>query len=1366
HGDSGSKANLVFDGENDHLGSEKPVSDQKIDNLVALVKGSKSERSPEGGGMVEELSTSDGHYSADSFCDEESLLVNSIECGVQSNDRDSDSARRDEAVGVSVKKLGFSMLNIMAQLHPEALIETARNMVAWKEFATQASCCQGYSDLASILIQLQNMISGQYKNPDWLKSQSHSWLQRCENSQNSEFIEMLKEELMESILWNDIRSLWDAPMQPQFISEWKAWKEDVTKWFPTSNPISSSVDPEPQMIDSPISKNLHISRKRPKLVVRRAEAPPSQVEPKPLHQSATLGIDSGYFDGGDVVNAAKSLSSSGKEDVFKDVAPMNFPSNEADRWNEIVVEPGVSEIIQSKDVESTPNTAVSGKPLDLGSKNRQCIAFIESKGRQCVRSANEGDVYCCVHLASRFASHSSKSESIIPVNTPMCEGTTVLGTKCKHRSLYGSSFCKKHRNQTDRTQDSGSTDNRLKRKHEDDGSRPETSNCKDIVLVGEVDNPIEAVPVSIMNGNSRSRQKPAHAIEDLRSPSNQYCIAEWPQDATDPCLESPKRYMLYCEKHLPRWLKRARNGKSRIISKEVFLDLFARCCSHEQKLQLHQACDVFYRLFKSILSVRNTVPKDIQFQWALSEASKDFHVGEFLMKLVCSEKEKLKRLWGFGSDHSKQLPPCPVEEPVLMLEHEENKEPQENMKCKICSEEFLDNQTLGAHWKDSHKKESQWLCRGYACAICLDSFTNRKFLETHVQERHRVQFVEQCVLLQCIPCGSHFGNPEELWSHVLSIHPDDLRLSKDVQPQNPSAREYSPKKLDTGTAVSAENNSESQDGFRRFICRFCGLKFNLLPDLGRHHQAAHMGPNMAGPRAPKKGIRFYAYKLKSGRLTVPRFKKGLTAASYRIRNRATSNLKKCMQASAVSTGNVGVGTHVAEATNLHDLDKLTDSQCSAVANILFAEIKKTKPHPSNIEILSIARYICCKVGLQVSLEKRYGELPECLFLKAAKLCSENNIQVEWHQEGFVCPRGCSPSIDSNLQLPMVPCSEDFGGSKLVYSPDISEDWETDEGHYIIDSSHFRQEVDPNSIVLCEDISFGQESIPIACVVDEDLLDSLHIFADGSEGQNTRCPMPWESFSYIQKPLVDQSTGLETESLQLGCSCSHSVCSPEQCDHVYLFDNDYEDAKDIYGRSMQGRFPYDDGGRIILEEGYLVYECNFLCGCSRTCKNRVLQSGIRVKLEVFKTEKKGWAVRAGEKIPRGTFVCEYIGEVLEKEEANKRYNRYDKEGSSYQFDIGAHVNDMSRLIEGQSLHVMDATRYGNVSRFINHSCSPNLISFQVLVESMDCQLAHIGLYAGQDVSMGEELTFDYRYELRPGEGSPCFCGAPNCHGRIC
>lgn len=43
--------------------------------------------------------------------------------------------------------------------------------------------------------------------------------------------------------------------------------------------------------------------------------------------------------------------------------------------------------------------------------------------------------------------------------------------------------------------------------------------------------------------------------------------------------------------------------------------------------------------------------------------------------------------------------------------------------------------------------------------------------------------------------------------------------------------------------------------------------------------------------------------------------------------------------------------------------------------------------------------------------------------------------------------------------------------------------------------------------------------------------------------------------------------------------------------------------------------------INCQEGYLVYECNKRCRCSKVCRNRVLQNGVRVKLEVFKTDRK-------------------------------------------------------------------------------------------------------------------------------------------------
>lgn len=1046
-------------------------------------------------------------------------------------------------------------------------------------------------------------------------------------------------------------------MQPTLGSEWKTWKHEVMKWFSTSHPISSCGDIEQRSCDSASTMSLQVSRKRPKLEVRRAEAHASLVEASSPLQAMTVEIDSEFFNNRDSINVDIVASELSKEDFREAAASIESPCSVADRWDEIVVEAGNSELVQTKDVEMTPvNEVVDKKTMDPGNKNRQCIAFIESKGRQCVRWANDGDVYCCVHLASRFIGSSATAEASPPVHSPMCEGTTVLGTRCKHRSLPGSSFCKKHRPRTDTKQTSNSPENTPKRKHEEIIPSLETTRCKDIVLMAEAENPLHMEPVSVMDGDSLHGrnsliEKLEHSSQDYIGTEMLHCIGSSPLDNSVPCRESPKRYSLYCDKHIPSWLKRARNGKSRIIPKELFIDLLKDCSSLDKKLHLHQACELFYKLFKSILSLRNPVPMEVQLKWALSEASKDFCVGEFLLKLVCTEKERLKKLWGFGADEDVQVSSSVMEESaVLPLTIDGSHDNEKSIRCKICSDEFLNDQELGNHWMDNHKKEAQWHFRGHACAICLDSFTNKKGLEIHVQERHHVQFVEQCMLLQCIPCGSHFGNTEQLWLHVLSVHPADFKLSKAAQQLNlpmGEEKEDSLQKLELGDAASMENNSENLGAIRRYVCRFCGLKFDLLPDLGRHHQAAHMGPNLFSSRPPKRGIRYYAYRLKSGRLSRPRLKKGLGAATYKIRNRGSASMKKRIQASkSFSTGASSIQPHVTEAAAL---GKLADSQCSAVAKILFSEIQKAKPRPNNLDILAIARSACCKVSLKALLEGKYGVLPERLYLKAAKLCSEHNIQVEWHQEGFICSRGCKSFKDPGLLSPLMPIANGFMGKQMAHSADhVNSEWEVDECHYVIDLQDFRDGPKQKVTVLCPDISFGRETIPVACVADEDLLDSLRVFADGSDGQITKFPMPWESFTYVTKPLLDQSHGPDIEvsfmgylffcvvsfdldhsfhvrlerscsnissahyiilkrylcfecvvfffpptppspfpshfiqSLQLGCACPRSICCPETCDHVYLFDNDYEDAKDIYGKPMLGRFPYDDKGRIILE----------------------------------------------------------------------------------------------------------------------------------------------------------------------------------------
>lgn len=65
----------------------------------------------------------------------------------------------------------------------------------------------------------------------------------------------------------------------------------------------------------------------------------------------------------------------------------------------------------------------------------------------------------------------------------------------------------------------------------------------------------------------------------------------------------------------------------------------------------------------------------------------------------------------------------------------------------------------------------------------------------------------------------------------------------------------------------------------------------------------------------------------------------------------------------------------------------------------------------------------------------------------------------------------------------------------------------------------------------------------------------------------------------------------------------------------------------------------------------VYECGTGCLCNKHCPTRVVQNGIQVQLQIFKTKEKGWGVRTLHDIPRGAFITVYSAQILSEESAD-------------------------------------------------------------------------------------------------------------------
>ncbi|XP_047335682.1 histone-lysine N-methyltransferase SUVR4-like [Impatiens glandulifera] len=182
----------------------------------------------------------------------------------------------------------------------------------------------------------------------------------------------------------------------------------------------------------------------------------------------------------------------------------------------------------------------------------------------------------------------------------------------------------------------------------------------------------------------------------------------------------------------------------------------------------------------------------------------------------------------------------------------------------------------------------------------------------------------------------------------------------------------------------------------------------------------------------------------------------------------------------------------------------------------------------------------------------------------------------------------------------------------------------------------------------------------------------------------------------------------------------------------------------------------------------IKECWWKCGCNKQCGNRVVQRGININLQVFMTPEvgKGWGLRTLQDLPKGTFVCEYVGEILTNAELYERVlAKKDGEVHTYPVLLDADWGSEGVLKDEEAL-CLDATYYGNIARFINHRCfDSNLLEIPVEVETPDHHYYHLAFFTSREVKAMEELNWDYGIDFddheHPVKAFNCRCGSKSC-----
>lgn len=129
---------------------------------------------------------------------------------------------------------------------------------------------------------------------------------------------------------------------------------------------------------------------------------------------------------------------------------------------------------------------------------------------------------------------------------------------------------------------------------------------------------------------------------------------------------------------------------------------------------------------------------------------------------------------------------------------------------------------------------------------------------------------------------------------------------------------------------------------------------------------------------------------------------------------------------------------------------------------------------------------------------------------------------------------------------------------------------------------------------------------------------------------------------------------------------------------------------------------------------------------------------------------GTGVFAARNIMRGEIIAEYLGEIIDKDEAFKR-------GSKRELDAKIDGSGSVYIFELNDEFDLDGNFEYNEARLINHACRPNS---EAVLDGM-----RIFFHATSNIPKDAEILYNYSYRFEDCLSHPCRCGFPECMGYI-
>uniref|UniRef100_A0A5S6Q7K9 SET domain-containing protein n=1 Tax=Trichuris muris TaxID=70415 RepID=A0A5S6Q7K9_TRIMR len=242
--------------------------------------------------------------------------------------------------------------------------------------------------------------------------------------------------------------------------------------------------------------------------------------------------------------------------------------------------------------------------------------------------------------------------------------------------------------------------------------------------------------------------------------------------------------------------------------------------------------------------------------------------------------------------------------------------------------------------------------------------------------------------------------------------------------------------------------------------------------------------------------------------------------------------------------------------------------------------------------------------------------------------------------------------------------------------------------------------------ICDDISNGKEPIPVSAF-----------------GPASAYVPAFPQFTYTTDVLINRDSDVPQQRRK-GCRCvSNCLFNNRCCCQSISFGDMFTKLSNVVVKDWR------KSANAALTSSVFLSECHEGCSCATTCPNKATQCPLKFKFYVGPCGDKGWGLFAGERIPASTFLFHYAGMFLQSHELTE------SNMNDYLFMVS--VKD-----DPSTFSYIDAFEYGNLSRFVNHSCVPNCFVSCVHAAFVDRRLSRLCFFSRYDIQQDEEITIDY------------------------